>query len=223
MLAGMFEGFTLERVDVGEAVLRVRHGGSGPPLVLLHGHPRTHTTWHRVAPLLASSYTVVCPDCGYGKSSKPATTPDHAPYSKRAMGNDVVALMAHLGHDSFALLGHDRGALAAFHTALDHPDRVAALAIADGLPVIEHLERCDERFASAWWHWFFFAQTEKPAEYFISLDPDAWYTPNRALMGAENLADYERAVRRVPGVRVERDEVLGGLLGLGEEEPVPPR
>jgi haloacetate dehalogenase len=212
MLAGMFEGFTLERIDVGEAELRVRHGGSGPPLVLLHGHPRTHTTWHGVAPLLASSYTVVCPDLrGYGESSKPETTPDHAPYSKRAMGNDVVALMAHLGHDSFALLGHDRGALAAFHTALDHPDRVAALAIADGLPVVEHLERCDERFASAWWHWFFFAQTEKPAEHFISLDPDAWYKPNRTLMGAENLADYERAIHDPATVHAMVEDYRAGM------------
>src|SRR5215216_390603 len=82
----MFEGFRLERVDVGDAVLRVRHGGSGPPLLLLHGHPRTHATWHRVAPLLARSHTVVCPDLrGYGRSSKPPTIPDHAPYAKRAM------------------------------------------------------------------------------------------------------------------------------------------
>ena len=82
----MFDGFRLERVDVGEAVLRVRHGGSGPPLLLLHGHPRTHATWHRVAPLLARSHTVICPDLrGYGESSKPATTADHAPYAKRAM------------------------------------------------------------------------------------------------------------------------------------------
>ena len=84
--ARQFEGFTLERIDVGEAELRVRHGGAGPPVVLLHGHPRTHTTWHAVAPLLAARHTVVCPDLrGYGESSKPATTPDHAPYAKRAM------------------------------------------------------------------------------------------------------------------------------------------
>src|SRR5215218_5297241 len=156
MLAGMFEGFTVERVDVGEAELRVRHGGTGPPLVLLHGHPRTHTTWHKVAPLLAPRFTVVCPDLrGYGASSKPATTPDHAPYSKRAMGRDVVALMGRLGHDRFALAGHDRGALVAFRAAMDHPGAVDRLVAMDGLPVIEHVERCDARFAKAWWHWFF--------------------------------------------------------------------
>jgi len=102
----MLEGFTLDRVDVGDVVLRVRHGGSGPPVLLLHGHPRTHATWNRVAPLLADRFTVVCPDLrGYGESSKPATTPDHAPYSKRAMASDCVALMRELGHERFCLAG----------------------------------------------------------------------------------------------------------------------
>src|SRR5437588_8898039 len=102
----MFEGFTLDRVDVGDAVLRVRHGGSGPPVLLLHGHPRTHATWHRVAPLLAERHIGVCPDLrGYGDSSKPPTTFDHEPYSKRAMARDCVALMRRLGHDRFAVVG----------------------------------------------------------------------------------------------------------------------
>src|SRR5215216_6735831 len=117
-----FEGFTCEHVDVGEARVRVRHGGAGPPVVLLHGHPRTHATWHRVAPLLAARHTVVCPDLrGYGESSTPPTTDDHAPYSKRAMAADCVALMRLLGHERFALCGHDRGAAVAYRLALDHP------------------------------------------------------------------------------------------------------
>src|SRR3954469_6567358 len=118
-----FDGFTLEHIDNGEATIRVRCGGDGPPVVLLHGHPRTHTTWHRVGPLLvAAGHTVVCPDLrGYGQSSKPATTPDHAPYSKRAMAGDVVALMSGLGHDRFAVAGHDRGSYVAMRTAMDHP------------------------------------------------------------------------------------------------------
>src|SRR5690349_20705377 len=103
----MFEVFTLDRVNVGEAELRVRYGGSGPALLLLHGHPRTHATWHKVAPLLAEQFTVVCPDLrGYGQSSKPPTTPDHAPYSKRAMAADCVALMQALGHERFFAAGH---------------------------------------------------------------------------------------------------------------------
>jgi len=103
----MFEGFTLDRVATGGAILTVRHGGSGPPVLLLHGHPRTHATWHRVAPLLARHYTVVCPDLrGYGTSSKPPTTSDHEPYSKRAMARDCLALMRALGHErgSYTLL-----------------------------------------------------------------------------------------------------------------------
>jgi len=106
----MFEGFTLQRVDVGEVQLRVRYGGAGPAVLLLHGHPSTHVTWHKVAPLLAERFTVVCPDLrGYGKSSKPPTTPDHRPYSKRAMAGDCAALMKTLGHQRFCVAGHDCG------------------------------------------------------------------------------------------------------------------
>ena len=192
----MFDGFVLDRVQVQPGMaLRVRHGGSGPAVALLHGHPRTHTTWHRVAPLLAPDHTVVCPDLrGYGESSKPPTTRDHEPYSKRAMARDMVALMRSLGYESFAVAGHDRGSYVALRLALDHPDAVTKVVLLDCLPIVEHLERCDARFASAWWHWFFFAQTEKPAERFISADPEAWYRPNRELMGEENLADYLRAI-----------------------------
>ena len=104
-VGGVFDGFTLERVDVGEAVLRVRHGGSGPPVLLLHGHPRTHATWHRVAPLLARDFTVVCPDLrGYGRSVGPPADADHTAYSKRAMARDFVALMRSLGHERFAVV-----------------------------------------------------------------------------------------------------------------------
>ena len=117
----MFDGFVLDQVTVGDVTLRVRHGGSGPAVLLLHGHPRTHATWHKVAPLLATTHTVVCPDLrGYGRSSKPPTTDDHAPYSKRAMAGDCAELMSALGHDSFAVAGHDRGCYVAFRLAMDH-------------------------------------------------------------------------------------------------------
>ena len=187
----MFDGFTLERVDVGEAELRVRHGGEGPPVLLLHGHPRTHATWHRVAPLLARSHTVVCPDLrGYGESSKPATTADHAPYAKRAMAADCLALLRALGHERFAVVGHDRGAYVALRTALDHPAAVTALAVLDAVPIGEALARCDARFAASWWHWFFYGQTAKRAERVISADPDAWYQAGPEQMGEEAYADY---------------------------------
>src|SRR5512138_2141566 len=106
----MFEGFTLETIDLGEISLRVRHGGSGPALLLLHGHPQTHVMWHQIAPRLAEHSTVVAPDLrGYGDSSKPPTTADHTPYSKRSMARDQLAVMHQLGSDRFLVAGHDRG------------------------------------------------------------------------------------------------------------------
>jgi haloacetate dehalogenase len=213
----MFDGFELERIDVGEAVLRVRHGGSGPPVLLLHGHPRTHVTWHRVAPLLADRHTVVCPDLrGYGQSSKPPTTADHEPYSKRAMARDCVALMRALGHERFAIAGHDRGSYVAFRTAMDHPDRVCALAVLDSIPIGEALARADARFAAAWWHWFFFGQTAKPAERIISRDPDAWYAATAETMGEEAFADYRAAIHDPETVHAMVEDYRAGL-GIDRE------
>jgi haloacetate dehalogenase len=185
--------------------------------VLLHGHPRTHTTWHLVAPLLAADHTVVCPDLrGYGESSKPPTAPDHEPYTKRAMARDVVGLMHALGHERFAVVGHDRGAYVAFRTALDHPDAVTQLAVLDAVPIGEALARCDATFAGAWWHWFFFGQTEKPAERVISADPEAWYRPDPELMGKENYEDCLRAIRDPATVHAMMEDYRAGL-GLDRE------
>jgi haloacetate dehalogenase len=208
----MFEGFTLERVDVGEAELRVRHGGRGTPVVLLHGHPRTHATWHRVAPVLAERHVVVCPDLrGYGQSSKPPSAPDHEPYSKRAMARDVVRLMRELGHDRFAVVGHDRGAYVAQRTALDHPERVSRLAVLDAVPIGDALARADTRFAVAWWHWFFLGQTDKPAERVIDADPDAWYTATAEHMGAEAFADFRAAIHDPATVHAMCEDYRAGL------------
>ncbi|MDX6291178.1 MAG: haloacetate dehalogenase [Kribbellaceae bacterium] len=102
----------------------------------------------------------MCPDLrGYGESGKPSSSDDHTPYSKRSMAADVIALMLALGHERFAVVGHDRGSYVAYRTALDHPGAVDRLVVMDGVPVIEALERCDARFASLWWHWFFLGQT----------------------------------------------------------------
>jgi haloacetate dehalogenase len=208
----VFEGFALERIDVGEAVLRLRHGGSGPPVLLLHGHPRTHVTWHRVAPLLAERHTVVCPDLrGYGQSSKPETTPDHRPYSKRAMAADGVALMRALGHERFAVAGHDRGANVAFRLAMDHPEAVTRLAILDSISIGEALARTDARFAAAWWHWWFLGQTEKPAERVINADPDAWYRASPDMMGEEAFADLRAALHDPATVHGMCEDYRAGL------------
>jgi haloacetate dehalogenase len=211
----VFDSFTLDRVTVGDVTLRVRHGGRGPAVVLLHGHPRTHTTWHRVAPLLAGHHTVVCPDLrGYGESTVVPTAEDHAPYSKRAMAGDVAALMAELGHERFAVVGHDRGSYVALRLALDHPDRVTALTVVDSVPIGEALARCGATFARKWYHWFFFAQPDIP-ERVIGADPDAWYgvgtrnTPDG--MGQENFADFHRAIHDPATVRAMLEDYRAGL------------
>jgi haloacetate dehalogenase len=209
----MFDGFDVIRVEVGSDVrLRVRHGGSGAPVVLLHGHPRTHTTWHRVAPLLvAAGNTVVCPDLrGYGQSSKPPSTADHAGYSKRAMAGDIRNLMRRLGHDRFGVVGHDRGSYVALRLALDTPEVVSHLVILDSVPIGEALRRADARFAIAWWHWFFFGQQDKP-ERAILADPEAWYGGDTQGMGVENHADYRRAIHDPATVHAMLEDYRAGL------------
>ncbi len=209
---GVFDGFEERDIDLGEVTLHVRSGGSGPPVVLLHGHPRTHTTWHRVAPLLVKAgHTVVCPDLrGYGLSSTPPTSATHAPYSKRVMAADIRSLMAVLGHSRFAVVGHDRGSYVALRLALDSAQVVTALAVLDCVPIGEALARADARFAQLWWHWFFYAQPDKP-ERVILADPDAWYGGDPASMGAENYADYRRAIHDPDTVRAMLEDYRAGL------------
>jgi haloacetate dehalogenase len=209
----MFDGFDELMVPVAaDVALRARRGGSGPPVVLLHGHPRTHTTWFRVAPLLVrAGYTVVCPDLrGYGQSSKPPSTADHAQYSKRAMAGDIRTLMRALGHERFAVVGHDRGSYVAFRLAMDAPEAVTHLAVLDSVPIAEALKRADARFATAWWHWFFFAQQDKP-ERAILADPEAWYGGDPLVMGVENHADFLEAIHDPATVHAMLEDYRAGL------------
>ena len=174
----MFDAFTLDHIPVGDdRTARVRHGGEGPPVVLLHGHPRTHATWHAVAPhLIAAGHRVICPDLrGYGGSASGPDEPHHAQASNRAMAQDVVTLMRELGHHRFAVVGHDRGGLVAYRLAFDHPDALTHLVVADCVPIGEHLRRADARFATLWWHWFFLGQENGIAERLITPDPEAFY------------------------------------------------
>ena len=208
----MFEGFTTAYADVGETVLHVRSGGAGPPVLLLHGHPRTSATWHRVAPrLVHAGFRVVCPDLrGYGRSRGPAPAPDHSVHSKRAVAGDLIRLMDQLGHERFGLVGHDRGSYVALRLALDHPERVSRLALLDSIPISEHLARADVRFATVWWHWFFFAQPDTP-ERVINADPDAWYGGDPEAMGTENHAEFRRATRDPAVVRAMLEDYRAGL------------
>ncbi|THD62006.1 alpha/beta hydrolase [Phenylobacterium sp.] len=169
-----FEGFELSQIEVGEGVsLRVRHGGSGPPLLLLHGHPETHMMWGKFAGDLAKDFTVVAPDLrGYGRSTKPPSSADNETSSKRAMARDAVALMKHFGFDCFDVAGHDRGGRVAYRLALDHPEAVRRVSILDIIPTGEVWARIDHRFALAYWHWSFLAQPYPVPEHMITPDPE---------------------------------------------------
>lgn len=168
----MFEGFTLTTIETDEVAIRLRHGGSGPPLLLLHGFPQTHAMWSKIAPRLAREFHVVCPDLrGYGGSGKPDSTPNHEPYSKRAMARDQVEVMKKLGFDKFFVAGHDRGGRCAYRLALDSPGCVEKLAVLDIVPTGDTLRRADWRFGMGYWHWFFLAQAHPLPERMISADP----------------------------------------------------
>jgi haloacetate dehalogenase len=208
----VFDDFSDERIDAGSLKLRVRHGGTGPPVLLIHGHPRTGSTWHAVAPrLLEAGHTVVVADMrGYGQSDKAPIQADHSQQSKRAVAGDLAKVMTRLGHSAYGVVGHDRGALVALRLALDHQDRVSRLVILDALPVIEHLDRCDSRFARDWYHWFFFAVPDKP-ERAINADPLAWYSHEPARMGSENHAEWVAAVNNPETVRAMLEDYRAGL------------
>lgn len=172
----MIPGFTYHRVPVAEGVsLNAAVGGSGPAIVLLHGFPQTHLMWRHVAADLAADRTVICPDLrGYGASDKPAETgPDT--YAKRTMGHDVVALLAALGHDRFALAGHDRGALVAFRAALDHPATITHLACLDVLPTLDMWDAMHGVSAAVGFHLYLMAQPPGLPERMIAADPDAFF------------------------------------------------
>ncbi len=168
------QDFTSAQIQTGETSIFVRSSGSGPPLLLLHGFPQTHLMWRDVAPLLAREFTVVCADLrGYGQSGCPASAPDHAPYAKRTMAQDMVVVMERLGFSRFGVAGHDRGGRVAYRMALDHPDRVARLAVLDILPVETAWERADARLALDYWPWSLLAQPEPLPETILEASTEA--------------------------------------------------
>ena len=202
----MFENFDSREIHHDGVNLRVRSAGSGPPLLLLHGHPQTHAMWHRVAPSLAERFTVVAMDLrGRGDSSRPPASADHALYSKRVMAADAITVMRAFGFERFAVCAHDRGARVAHRLALDHPHAVSHLMLLDIAPTLAMYEGTTEAFARAYWHWFFLIQPAPMPERAIESDPAAWI---REGMGARfaglgpfaprAMAEYERCLA-IPG------------------------
>jgi haloacetate dehalogenase len=199
----MLEDFQTANIETGEANIFVRWSGLGPPLLLLHGFPQTHLMWREVAPRMARSFTIVCPDLrGYGRSGCPASTPDHTPYAKRAFARDMVSVMEWLGFPRFSVAGHDRGGRVAYRLALDHSERVERLAVLDILPTGTVWERADTRFALGYWPWSLLAQPEPLPERLLQAAPDAviddaltaWGSPS-AVFGPEVRAAYIDALR----------------------------
>lgn len=197
------EAFSVAEVHGSAGLLHTRIGGSGPALLLLHGHPQTHVMWHLVAPALAKHFTVVLMDLrGYGDSARPTSDAEHAAYSKRAMALDAVAVMRHHGFERFGVLAHDRGARVAHRLAVDHPSCVTRLMLLDIAPTLAMYENTTQAFATAYWHWFFLIQPPPLPEALITSDPVRYV---RSVMGKRHaglaafapdaLAEYERCAR----------------------------
>ncbi|MBU0829214.1 MAG: alpha/beta hydrolase [Gammaproteobacteria bacterium] len=203
----LFPGFAPHRIPTPDGEhIHALVGGSGPPLLLLHGHPQTSAIWHKVAPALAQRFTLVLADLrGYGDSAKPAGDPAHLRYSKRTMAADMLAVMQHLGHVRFSVLAHDRGARVAHRLAADHPDAVLRMVLLDVAPTLAMYEKTTDAFARAYWHWFFLIQPAPLPERLIEADPAAYI---RDVMGRRSagmapfdgraLAEYTRCLA-LPG------------------------
>jgi haloacetate dehalogenase len=193
----MFEGFQTETIATADTTIAVSRKGSGPAVLLLHGYPQTHVMWHAIAPRLAEHYSVVCADLrGYGASGRPPSDDTHAAYSKRVMARDQIEVMAHLGFERFAVVGHDRGGRCAYRLALDHPERLWALSVLDILPTYEHFARIDTQFALGYFHWFFLAQPFDLPERMIAADPESFYFGRtKSLFTPEAYAHYLKSAR----------------------------
>jgi haloacetate dehalogenase len=179
-VAAFFPGFQHLNMRTSGAVIRLRHGGSGPPLVLLHGNPQNHVSWHKIAARLAERYHVILPDLrGYGDSSLPEPGPDNSNYSFRAMARDVVEVMEGLGHTRFFLAGVDRGGRTAHRLCLDHPDRVAKLCLMDVLPNHYVWTHTTKNWVIGTWHWGFMAQPEPFPERMIAAVPPEYFLKSR--------------------------------------------
>jgi haloacetate dehalogenase len=209
----MFPGFETRDIETSGARIRVRAGGAGPPLLLLHGYPQTSAMWRHVAPALAERFTVVCPDLrGYGASSKPPSGTDFVNYSKREMARDQVEVMAALGHRRFGVAGHDRGGRVAHRMAADWPELVERLCVLDIAPTREMYRDATDALARAYWHWFFLILPPPRPERMIGADPDAFWRekcdggPGGLEIFGEALEEYLAAFRDPETIRASCDD-----------------
>jgi haloacetate dehalogenase len=196
----MFDGFTRKQIKTQETIINLVQGGSGDPILFLHGYPQTHVCWHRIAPILAERFTVVCADLrGYGDSAKPPNDPDHLAYSKRIMAQDQVEVMQSLGFHRFAVVGHDRGARVAHRMALDHADKITKLALLDIIPTITAYANVDKDIATSAFNWFFSIQPDGLPERLIGAEPEFYlqwildhWSGKKDALAAEAVAEYQR-------------------------------
>ena len=196
----MFDGFTSMQIETPETVINLKHGGSGPPVLLLHGYPQTHVMWHKVAPVLAKSHTVVAPDLrGYGDSGKPLVGDDPETYCKRRTGLDQLEVMTLLGHSTFHVVGHDRGARVGYRMALDAPERILSFTTLDVAPSQAAFEAMDSSLSFAWFHWHLMRQPEpfpetligSNAKFYLDFLLDRW-TAEEGAITEEAYAEYLR-------------------------------
>jgi haloacetate dehalogenase len=223
----MFEGFERRRIATARCEINLAIGGSGPPLLLLHGFPQSHVCWHRVAPLLAPHFTIVAPDLrGYGDSGKPASDREHVAYSKRVMAQDQVDVMAAVGFDRFAVAGHDRGGRVAHRMALDHPRRVRKLAVLDIVPTRTIYRATNQGIATDYYHWFFLIQPFDFPERLIGTDPDYYFTrtlqgwgSRRDIYAPEAMTEYLRCFRNPATIHAAcEDYRAAASIDLGHDE-----
>ena len=231
----MFEGFSETEIEAEGIAVHLVHGGTGPPLLLLHGYPQMRAMWHKLAPFLAESFTLVIPDLrGYGDSAKPKSDAAHLAYSKRSMARDQVAVMQALGFEHFAVAGHDRGARVGHRMALDFPDRVRKLAVLDIVPTHKIFSTVDKEVARRYWLWFFLSQPADLPESIIGADPGRYlriclgaWSADSTRFSDEALAEYVRCLsdpetihascedyRAAASIDLEHDEAdLGAKIG----------
>jgi haloacetate dehalogenase len=216
-MADFFPGFEQRRVQTSGAEINLVTGGSGPPLLLLHGYPQTHVMWRKIAPRLAQKFTLVIPDLrGYGDSSKPPAGPDFAAYSKRALARDQVETMQALGFERFRVAGHDRGARVTHRLLRDHSERIEKAALLDIVPTLYRFETIDQKAATGSFHWFFLIQPSPFPEQMIGASVELFLRKMLGLSGTpgahepEAYAEYLRCFGSPETIRATCDEYRAG-------------